>query len=114
MWVPTIHGDIDVGNLFPISIDVGGLGPRLLVDYTADRNNQTRAGVVVVADVTIDCTCYCYRMHWVQTNQPIAITGCTGCKRIILVRSQDALGANGSSSCVRSQDTITVNGLASG
>jgi hypothetical protein len=95
MWVPTIDGDIDVGTCFPLSIDVGGLGPRSLVDYTADRNDWTRADIVVVADVMIGCTCYCDRMHWVQMNRPIAITGCTGCKRIVLTRSQDALGANG-------------------
>jgi hypothetical protein len=27
MWAPTIDGDIDVDTCFPLSIDVGGLGP---------------------------------------------------------------------------------------
>jgi hypothetical protein len=113
MRVPTIDGDIDVGNCFPLLIDVGGLGPRSLVDYTANRNDWNRADVVVVADVTIIYTCYCSRMQWVQTNQPIVMTGCTGCKGIILLcaiagymeckwigfwlkQSRIALGANGS------------------
>jgi hypothetical protein len=97
--VSTIDGDIDVGTCFPLSIDVGGLGPRSLVDYTADRNDMTHADVTVVADVAIGCTCYFNQMHWVQRNRPVEfpqmhwvqmhhlgpIAVCTGCKRIVFL-----------------------------
>jgi hypothetical protein len=64
MWVPIIDGDINVGTCFPLSIDVGGLGPRSLVGCTADRKDPTHADVIV-EDTTIGWTAIEY----------------TGCKR---------------------------------
>jgi hypothetical protein len=92
MLVPTIDGDIDVGTCFQLSIDVGGLGPRCLVDYTANRKDQTRADVIVSAITigwtAIECTgCKrCDRMHWVLSIDFRAIdTGCIGSTAIDVI-----------------------------